>query len=142
MAVINEIADAVVAELNAGTFSLPFTAERLYLPAFELADMQTLHVTVVPKGITTDAAARTQDQQDYAIDVAVQQKLTSTANGPIDALVTLVEELADHFRFRRLTTYPDAIWIKTEQQPVYAPEHLEQLRQFTSLFTLTFRVIR
>lgn len=142
MAVITDIADAVVAELNAGSFSLSFTAERLYLPAFELADMQSLHVTVVPKSVATDAAARTQNQQDYAIDVAVQQKLTSTANAPIDALVTLVEELADHFRFRRLQNYPDAIWLKTEQQPVYAPEHLEQLRQFTSLLTLTFRVIR
>ena len=142
MAVITDVADAVVAELNAGSFSLPFTAERLYLPVFELADMQALHVTVVPKSVATDAAARTQNQQDYAIDVAVQQKLSSTANALIDELVTLVEELADHFRFRRLENYPDAIWLKTEQKPVYAPEHLEQLRQFTSLFTLMFRVIR
>ncbi len=46
------VADAVVASLNAGTFSQQFTAERKYVPAFELAEMQTLHVTVVPKSVS------------------------------------------------------------------------------------------
>lgn len=142
MAVITDIADAVAAEINAGSFSQPVSATREYLPAFELADMQTLRVTVVPKSVTTLPGGRAHNQYDYAIDVAVQKKLDAADNTEIDELMTLVDELADHLRFKRLTDFPNAAWLKTENQPVYAPEHLQELRQFTSILTFTFRVMR
>ena len=142
MAVITDIADAVTAEINAGSFSQPVSATREYLPAFELADMQTLRVTVVPRSVTTLPGGRAHNQYDYAIDVAVQKKLDAADNAEIDALMTLVDELADHLRFKRLTDYPNAAWLKTENVPVYSPEHLEQLRQFTSVITITFRIMR
>ena len=142
MAVITDIADAVATEINAGSFSQPVSATREYLPAFELADMQTLRVTVVPKSVTTLPGGRAHNQYDYAIDVAVQKKLDAADNTEIDELMTLVDELADHLRFKRLTDYPNAAWLKTENQPVYAQEHLQELRQFTSVLTLTFRVVR
>ena len=142
MAVITDIADAVAAEINAGSFSQPVSATREYLPAFELADMQTLRVTVVPKSVTTLPGGRAHNQYDHAIDVAVQKKLDAADNTEIDELMTLVDELADHLRFKRLTDYPNAAWLKTENQPVYAQEHLQELRQFTSILTFTFRVMR
>ena len=142
MAVITDIAAAVAAEINAGSFSQPVSATREYLPAFELADMQTLRVTVVPKSVTTLPGGRAHNQYDYAIDVAVQKKLDAADNTEIDELMTLVDELADHLRFKRLTDYPNAAWLKTENQPVYAQEHLQELRQFTSILTFTFRVMR
>ena len=142
MAVITDIADAVAAEINVGSFSQPVSATREYLPAFELADMQTLRVTVVPKSVTTLPGGRAPNQYDYAIDVAVQKKLDAADNTEIDELMTLVDELADHLRFKRLTDYPNAAWLKTENQPVYAQEHLQELRQFTSILTFTFRVMR
>jgi len=74
--------------------------------------------------------------------VAVQKKLTDADNAEIDPLVSLVDEIADHFRFKRLPTFAEAMWLKTEQKPVYAQEHLDQFHQFTSVLTLTFRVLR
>ena len=142
MAIIADIAAVVVAELNSGSFSQTFTAQRQYLPTFDLTDMQQLQVTVVPKGVTTLPGGRAHSQHDYAIDVAVQQKLETTDNVEIDDLLTLVDEIADHFRFKRLGSYPDAMWLKTENEPVYAQEHLQELRQLTSILTFTFRVVR
>ena len=142
MATITDIADAVVAELNSHTFSQPFTAQRFYRPVFDLGEMQTLHVSVVPKGVTIERADRSRNQYDFAIDVAVQQKFQTGDNAELDALMALVEEIADFFRLRRLTAYQDAVWVRTDNVPVYAPEHLEELRQFTSVLTLTFRVTR
>ena len=142
MAVITDIADAVVAEINAGLFSQSVAATREYLPHFDLEDMQTLRVTVVPKSVTTLPGGRGHNQHDYAIDVAVQQKLQTADNAEIDALMLLVDEVGDHFRFKRLSSYPNAMWLKTENQPVYAQEHLQEMRQFTSVLTLTFRVMR
>ncbi len=34
------------------------------------------------------------------------------------------------------------IWVKADNAPIYSSEHLSELRQFTSVLTLTFRVVR
>ncbi len=52
------------------------------------------------------------------------------------------EEIADYFRLRSLTEYPAATWVKTENDPVYSPDHMREMRQFTSVITLTFNVER
>lgn len=142
MAVITDIADALVAELNTATLSQSVAAERHYLPRFDLPEMQTLHVTVVPKAVVLALGDRSRGQADYSVDVAVQQKITTGNNAELDALTNLVEEIANHLRGRRLGTYADAAWIKTEQTVLYAQEHLAELRQFTSVLTVTYRVLR
>jgi len=142
MAVITDVADAVVAELNASALSLPFTAVRHYVPSFELKDMKDLHVSVVPKGVVITKSDRSRNTNDVQIDVAVQKKFETGDAAEIDPLANLVEEIADHFRLRRLDSYPAAHWIKTEHAPIYSQEHWDELRQFTSVLTLTFRVVR
>ena len=142
MAVVTDIADAVVTELNAHTFSQAFTAQRHYRPIFDLAEMQDLHVTVVPKGLAIERLDRSRNQHDVQVDIAVQKKCQAADNAELDPLTALVEEIADFFRLRRLTVCPEAVWIRTENAPIYAPEHLDELRQFTSVLTLTFRVVR
>ena len=142
MPTIADIAEAVKDELNDGSFSQDFTAERKYLPAFELKDMTTLHVTVVPKGRELETIARGAAQEDVQIDVAVQKKLGDVDGeaDEIDALTALVGEIGDFFARRRLASVK-AIWGRTENVPVYDPEHLREMRQFTSVLTLTFRVM-
>lgn len=141
MPLITQVAEAVVAALNAATFSQPITVARSYLPRVELADLKTLKVTVVPSSVTVAAASRSQTQRDVAIDVAVQKKLGQEQNLSLDPLLALAEEIAEHFRAKRLDSFPGALCVKTEFKPIYAPEHIEQLRTFTSVLTLTFRVI-
>lgn len=140
MALIADIADAVVTELNAGSFSVPFTAERLYRPDFELSDMKNLHVSVVPHGLEMATAGRALSQHDVQIDLAVQKKLDAADNAEIDALMGLVEELAEFLRTKR--QFGEAVWVRTENSPVYSQEHLGELRQFTSVLTATLRVVK
>lgn len=137
-----QIADAVVAGVNAATLSMPVTAKREYQPLFELEDMQNLHVTAVPKSVDVSRASRSQAVYDYKIDVAVQRKFAEDSAAEIDPLMQLVEEIADAFRFKALPGLPGAIWVKTEHPAIYAPEHMSELRQFTSVLTFTFREIR
>jgi len=139
---IIDIAEAVKDGLNAGSFSQPFTAERHYQPLFELKDMKTLKVSVVPNGITVNPLGRGQNQYDVKIDVALMKKFDKDDAAELDPLMLLVEEIADHFRLKRLAGYQGAMWIRTENVPVYAQEHMEQLRQFTSVLTFTFRMQR
>ncbi len=140
-ATIVQIADAVVAELNAAAFSLGFTAERHYLPKFELSELTTLRVSVVPREIASTSLDRNRDSFDYLIDVAVQKKVDPSVEN-LDALMALVEEIADHFRSEPLVGLPQARCTEVKNAPVYALEHLDEFRQFTSVLTLTFRVWR
>jgi hypothetical protein len=145
MAVLVDIADAIVAELNGHAFSKPFTALRSYRPLFEREEMKDLHVTVVPAGFTLELAGRNQSQTDYVVEVGVQHAPETFDTAAMDALMGLVEEIVAFFKFRRLVAYPSAVCMKaalaTGCERGYAAEHVDQLQQFTSVLALTFRVI-
>ena len=143
MATIIKIADAVVDALNTPPtpFSLSFNAERLYQPIFELPEMADLHVSVVPSAIPEmKAETRQSKTRSYAIDIAVQQKISSDDPSELDPLMDLVEEIIDAFDGKRLDNYSSAICVLSKNEPVFDPEHLAKLRQFTSVITLTYRV--
>lgn len=147
MAQVVEIADAVVAALNAHTFSQAFTAERYYLPEFDLTAMDQLHVSVVPAELDEELADRIRDRAEYKIHVAVQKRVAKQEppgldTAAIDALMALVEEIDDLFRHKPLPGYEQAHWTKTENKPIYDPKHLKEHGQFTSLLVFTFRVTR
>ena len=138
---IEEIADAIVAELNAGSFGQTLGAERAYQPTFDLQEMKDLRVTVVPKSITTAVASRADDQVDFAIDIGIQKKLGSDADTEADVLMALVTEIAAFLNRRPLTAAPDVTWVSAANEPIFSPEHFEQLRQFTSVLTVTYRAL-
>lgn len=142
MSTIIDIADAVVTSLNAGSFSMPFTAQRHYRPVWDLSQLQDLQVAVVPREATVASAGRDRNQYDYRIDLAIQKKIDREEPAEIDPLMDLVEQLADHFRLRRLEEFVEAVWVRTENVPIYSVEHLEQHRVFTSVLSLTYRVWR
>lgn len=142
MAMVIDIADAVAAELNAapaGTFCAAFTAVRRVLPEFDLAELAELKVTVVPKAIEINGATRAASHLDCQIDIGVQQKLGKDLDTEVAALCTLVEEIATYLRRRPLAGAPRAAWVRTQNDPVYAPDHLANERTFTSVLTLTYR---
>ncbi len=140
MSVITDIADAVAASLNAATFSEEFTAERLHQPSFDLPELQTLRVSVVPKSVEIRNGTRQHSFFDCAVDVGIQQKVDNDAR--VDALLVLAEEIIDHLRLKRLTDYPQAAWMAIGHDPVVSSEHLDQHRQLTSVLTVTYRVKR
>jgi hypothetical protein len=142
MSVITNIAEALKHELNAHDFSMEFEAARDYLPVFDLQDMQTLHVTVVPAGVTIQKLDRSRTQSDVQVDIGVQKKLSEADNAEIDTLMALVEEIVDFLQFRPLAGLPTALWVSTENNPIFVREHMSEMRQFTSVLTLNYRVAR
>jgi len=138
------IADAVVSELNAEEWSIPFAAQRLYRPRFEPADLRTLQVSVVPRSIVIEAASRSEDNCQYQIDIAFQQRVSRVDtewDDEVTPLLGLVNEVASYFRMRRLAAIPAALCIRIEIDPIYAVEHLDELSVLTSVLTLTFQIV-
>jgi len=143
MSTIAAIADAVAAHINAGTFSLPVAAARMYQPAFTLEDLKALRVSVVPRTTAITAASRDSSIYECVIDVGVQKKLPAEdEQADIDGLLDLVEEIADHLRLTRLPDVPEAAWAGIAHEPVVSSESLEQHRVFTSVLSVTYRVRR
>lgn len=140
-AVVVDIADAVVASLNAATFSQPFTAQRLYVPLFKLEEMDTLHVSVVPRGDDASRFNREVFQEEYQIDIGVQQRVDMSTPA-LDALVLLVQEIKDHLKATPLADFPEATFARVQHDPFYSRKHLLELRQFTAIPTVTYRVWR
>jgi hypothetical protein len=134
---ILQLADLLVAELNAYSFSQTFQAVRGYLPTFELPDMDTLRVTVVPKQDDGKLDTRASSVHEFAIDIGIQKKPPTIDNADLDPLMYLVQEIADYFLFGKR---PGGTTLITPQVRIlFLQEHLQKFRQFTAVLTLTFK---
>jgi hypothetical protein len=133
-----EIADAVVAVLASVPGPIPVQAGRSWLPLADLTEMEALRVTVVPAGRTIAPAARELLSHDHRIEIAVQKRLPSDAAADLDPLEALVERLALHLA-RTPLAVAGLAWVGSEHAPLVAHEHLNELRQFTSLLVVTYR---
>jgi hypothetical protein len=141
MATVTAIAHAVAAKLNATEFPQEFAAEVVFRPIFDLKNLRDLKVSVVPRAVNFARASRQANSRLVQIDIGVQRKLADEAD--IESLLDLVEAITLCFGIgRRLPDYPEALCVEIENEPVYAPEHIEQYRQFTSVVNLTFEVIK
>jgi len=139
MSRLADIAQAVVDALNAAPqpFAEAFTAVRSYRPQFDLEDMTTLHVTVVPRTRDGSTPSRGTAQDKIVIDVAVQKRLDEKVadDGQIDALIDLTERIADFLAASG--PYAGARWVSDENAPVCSREHLKELHQFTTVVSIS-----
>jgi len=142
MALAIDIADAVVAELAGGAFSQPITPVRRVLPEYELADLKDLRVTVVPAAVEITGASRTLSQHDVRIDIGIQKKLGKNLDTEVAQLCGLVDEIAEFLKRRPLQATPYATWVKSANEPIYAADHLAEQRTFTSVLSITYRVLK
>jgi hypothetical protein len=148
VALVIDIADAVAGLLNGddADFSQDFEAQRRVRPNVELADLTDLRVTVVPKGFEASVASRSLSQYDVQVDVGIQKKLPAGGDEDTEVPVMcgLVEEVADFLKGKRLEGAGwSASWVRpATNEPVYSTEHLAEKRVFTSVLTLTYRVMR
>jgi hypothetical protein len=144
---IIDIADAVVTAINGATLSQSVTAERFYVPVHDIED-PALHVTVVPAALDGKLLDRRgKNLFTYLVDVAVQKVIGvgSMTNDQIkaacDPLMSFAEEIADLFDGKPLGNSL-VVCTNVKNVPIFAPDHLDEKRLFTSLLTLEFKAGR
>jgi len=143
MSLLMDVADAVVAELNAGNFSQPFTATRRYDPRRPLKDLSTLRVDVVPSQPSMETTPTARDdvfQNDISVDVAVRKKFADGDFAELDPLMDLIEEITEHFQKGWLSDLPHAVLQGIEVAAVADAEYMQTKRVFFSLLMITVRV--
>ena len=93
----DDIADAVVTRLNAGTFSPSFTATKSLLPVYQLQDAPSLLVDVVVGSQTREKLTRGSVWlKSYTVSVIIRAKCDSTNNAELEPLEALGEAIKDH----------------------------------------------
>ena len=137
---IIQIADALVVKLTGGTFSQPFTPVRMVFPNFDIKELVTLKVTVVPRSVESSILTRVSDQDDFVIDIGVQKKLTEAFESETVALIALVTEIKTFLRLGNLSIGSAfARWLTTKIDPIYSREHIAGDNVFTSIISVTYR---
>lgn len=131
------IADAVVRTLGEGSFSQELVAVRAYRPAADLAALERLHATVVPRSEERRPLSRGSREQEVTIDIGLQRKVDPENLAEQDELDALAEEVADYLEGRHL---PEATFVSISRDPVLSPEHLDQHRVFTTVISVTYRI--
>jgi len=142
MALVIDIADAVVAELREGTFSQSFTPLRRVSPQYDIAELAVLRVTVVPASMEISNDSRMASRHDVQIDVGIQKKLGRSLDDDIAPLRNLVDEIGEFLKRRRLSQMPQVLFLSLTNDPIYAVEHLVDNGVFTSVLRITYRALR
>jgi hypothetical protein len=136
-----DLADQVVLSLNSGNYNLSFKAVRTLFPFYELKDLATLNVTVVPKSVNIVTASRNSSEFDYQVDIAIQKAVKSPDDREVNSLMDMAMEIGKSFRgkvFHNLGT----VCSKQTIDPLYSIEHIQPPSVFTSVVTLNFKVIQ
>jgi hypothetical protein len=152
-------ASAIVAALNAGTFSQTFAPVRSYAQwqrPFEVAEAVGLQVDVVPfSPMADDLFTRGSVKYSPAIDIVIRKKFAAedleevpgenearVKAQLVDALVALLEEINQALIARRIGTGGKVVWQDTRILATYIPKHLRENHQYTGVIRLTTNVVK
>lgn len=93
------IANALVTELNSGSWTQSFTAVRSWVPIRKDGDLSTLRVAVVPLTLTVEQIARQKESREYGFAIVLQKQcdLDIDTTTVADAMAVLTEELHNFF---------------------------------------------
>lgn len=93
------LAEAVKLELNDvdRDWSIPFAAERSWLPTWQREDLDQLRVSVVPLGRTGTRLTRARHEYTYEVVIDFQQLVDAADLATMDALVQLVDDEVTRF---------------------------------------------
>lgn len=156
-----QLADAVTAALTGHTFSMEFAAERSWQPKCDVKEIADLaeaaggevKVYVTPRSRATTRLNRHQNDNRHAIDLSFLAVIGANATATdqdvqdeVDALAALVEEVADHLdrtvlEVEGVDGVPHSV-AGVAIEPMASLTHLDELRVFFSVVTVTYREVR
>jgi len=139
MSLVTTIAKSVASELNKHDFSLPFEAVFTVKPGFELSELETLRVIVVPKTLEIETVSRSSSKYLVSVDVGIMQRIGKmTPEEAVETLGDLVDEIIEFLKTKTLDEFPAAQCVGVANDPLYVPDHLTQSRTFTSVVNVKY----
>ena len=140
MSVVTRMAKAVTAELNRDQeFSVPFEAVFSVKPGYELKELDTIRVVVVPKTLEIERVSRISSKYLVTVDIGIMQRLGKmTPEEAVETLGDLVDKIAEFLSDREVEDFKAATFVSVANDPIYVPEFLTQNRTFMSVLTVRY----
>jgi len=143
---ITEILDAVVEEINRGTFALQVQAERVSAINFDLQDSK-LHVVVAESGDIEIVRNHRQERlETYGVRIGVLKRVSCAENAQVDPLRYLCQQLSDLFFVTSAAPQQrigETVGYVTElPQVIYDPDALVENSLFAWVLTLSVQATR
>ena len=140
MSTVTTVAKAVAAELNRHSgFNIPFTATFSVKPNFDLAELDTIRVVIVPKAYELGSITRASTKYVATVDIGIMQRIGKMSpEDAVDKLGDLVEEIIEFLKAQTLSDFPAGQVIGITNDPLYVPDHLTGQRTFTSVLTIQY----
>ena len=140
MSTVTTVAKAVAAELNKHLgFSIKFKAAYSVKPSFDLAELDTIRVVVVPKAYELGSITRASTKYVATIDIGIMQRIGKMSpEDAVDKLGDLVEEIIEFLKTQTLSDFPVGQVVSITNDPLYVPDHLTGQRTFTSVLTIQY----
>lgn len=145
LARITKIADAIVAELKAGSWGMELDSWREYVTDLtrneshncRQKNLSILRVPVIPAKRSSASATRALSQYDHVIEVSfyklVAKRDERFDKDQLDALVATVERIEAFFSDQhRLTGFPSARAMEGETDPIFDNDLLKVRNVFAS----------
>lgn len=139
-----DAAKAVEDLIDGLTLERQIVLEREYAPSRDVESLgDDLIVTVSPRSESESVSTRGGNQHDLVVDVGVQAAVDPADADAIDALSAIVEVIQQSLNRMTATLSGGdrAVWIGTNKT-AFRVDHLRELRTFTSVLSVTLRVIR
>lgn len=130
MSEVIKIAEAVASELA------EYHAEVQYSPEFELRDLDTMRIIVVPTATEYKTLSRSAHEELLKVQIGILKRATED---DLPELLRFSEELGIGFLNKKIA---GATCLVVAYNPIYSADHLRERGQFTSVIELTFKQIR
>lgn len=140
------IADALAESFNrdVAKFCMPFTAQRRFVPRYELPQIAETAVDVVPLGYEHSPASRLKTEMTtlFRVGIVLQKHLGTDEKCNADLLVELAQQFDDYIRTVRLSLTPDTNYVESSFPQLINPERIESANVFYTVLQTTWRAWR
>ena len=121
---------------------MAFTAARVAMIRFDVADLDAITVSVIPRSSASEYITRGAVGRELGVDVAVQKRLGQAVDTvtEVDYLSSVAETVRAYLMANpKLSSLGDVRLISAEMDPLYYQNHLLEKSVFTSVISLTYQ---
>lgn len=113
-----------------------YGAEVEYFPEYELKELDTMRVIVIPASVEYKKVSRGQYEELLKVHVGIFKRAREDS---LENLLRITEKIGIGFLNRRLA---GAVCVCAAFNPLYHMAHLRERGQFTSVIELTFKQVK
>ncbi len=113
-----------------------YNAELLFVPEFELHELEEMKIVVVPIAAEFKSLSRASHEELLKVQIGILKRCTED---DVSELLDFSQDLGLSFLNKKIDK---ATCLSVTFNPIYSAEHLRERNQFTSVIELSFKLVK